>query len=433
MLRPALEAALDVAERGMQRTPPVVPPRGLRSVLGFRKRPPTALAAVRRVLDGDDDFRRTVADQADLVALGRGAAAYLERDDGWERELAQAVAAVNASDAEDRARESERAALGRVAELEARVEALGAADERLARVGEELDALRTRLNDEIEARAAAEQRSRDLEAQRQRAVRELADERRRLADRTAEARELRERVARGAAEVATSSDATDEPARLEAMVADQGAAAARQAERLCEVAQAARQVADALAALADPHSLAGWPEEAGRSDAERAGQGGDARGAASRVRRRTPVRVGRGLREGSPEAARALLDTPGLMLWVDGYNAAMALWENLSLPAQRDALVGALGRLAAAHGTDIRVVFDGADPEATVPAVRRPLPVRVRFTAADVEADDDILAAVAATDDAVPVAVLSADRRVRNGAAALGANLLSPDDLRALL
>jgi predicted RNA-binding protein with PIN domain len=65
--------------------------------------------------------------------------------------------------------------------------------------------------------------------------------------------------------------------------------------------------------------------------------------------------------------------------------------------------------------------------------VTTPLPVRVVFTKAGVEADDDIIDAVAATDASQPVAVLSADRRVRDGASVYGANLLSPDDLRTVL
>ena len=109
----------------------------------------------------------------------------------------------------------------------------------------------------------------------------------------------------------------------------------------------------------------------------------------------------------------------------------MALWGDLDIGGQREALVRALGRLAKACGTHIRVVFDGDSGGA--PPVTTPLPVRVVFTKAGVEADDDIIDAVAATDASQPVAVLSADRRVRDGASVYGANLLSPDDLRTVL
>ena len=75
VVRPALEAALDVAEAGLAEKPPRQPPRGLRSVLGFHKRPSAALGAARRVLDRDDAFRALVLERIDADRLSPGAAA----------------------------------------------------------------------------------------------------------------------------------------------------------------------------------------------------------------------------------------------------------------------------------------------------------------------------------------------------------------------
>jgi predicted RNA-binding protein with PIN domain len=79
------------------------------------------------------------------------------------------------------------------------------------------------------------------------------------------------------------------------------------------------------------------------------------------------------------------------------------------------------------------VVFDGADPvwPAVVPTTARR--VKVSFSPADVEADDVILARVADIDPSRPVLVASSDRRVRDGAAAQGANVISSDQLLAVM
>jgi predicted RNA-binding protein with PIN domain len=79
------------------------------------------------------------------------------------------------------------------------------------------------------------------------------------------------------------------------------------------------------------------------------------------------------------------------------------------------------------------VVFDGADPvwPAMVPATARS--VKVSFSPADVEADDVLLARVADLDPSRPVLVASSDRRVRDGAAAMGANVVSSPQLLAAL
>lgn len=447
VVRPALEAALDVAEAGLVEKPPRQPPRGLRSVLGFHKRPSTALSAVRRVLDRDEVFRALVRERIDTDRLSPGAAAFLVRDDGWRNVVDQAARAVEEAADGDRSRAAERAAAEQVATLKARVDEL---ETEAAERNLELKRLR-----EVERRAegdrelAAEVASANeaLTAERQRAVRELAAERRRLAERTAQVRGLSdelEGLRRGGpgtppGEEGPTGDAPHGPSAARLSDVDLADALAAQRTRADAAEAASREAAGAVARVAqelatlaerlDPDATLGNRADpdpgAGAVDSPRAKRRNE------RVARRRPIRVGRGLREGSAAATRALLETPGLVLWVDGYNASMALWGELDLGGQREALIGTLGRLATACGTLIRVVFDG--DSGGPPAVTTPLPVRVFFTAAGVEADDDILDAVAATDASVPVAVLSADRRVRDGAAARGANLLSPEDLRTVL
>jgi hypothetical protein len=59
--------------------------------------------------------------------------------------------------------------------------------------------------------------------------------------------------------------------------------------------------------------------------------------------------------------------------------------------------------------------------------------VRVRFTPAGVEADDELLRLVLAAPRSRPVVVVSGDRRVRSGAGELGANVVGSATLVDLL
>jgi predicted RNA-binding protein with PIN domain len=135
----------------------------------------------------------------------------------------------------------------------------------------------------------------------------------------------------------------------------------------------------------------------------------------------------------SPEAAEHLLRTPGVTLIVDGYNVTMTGWPELAAGEQRRRLVTALQGLAARTTTRSEVVFDGADVDPQlVPTAGRQL-VRVRFSPPGVEADDVVLDLVEGLPAATPLVVASSDKRVREGAKRLGANLLHARQLLDLL
>jgi predicted RNA-binding protein with PIN domain len=122
-----------------------------------------------------------------------------------------------------------------------------------------------------------------------------------------------------------------------------------------------------------------------------------------------------------------------MTLLVDGYNVSQTGWPELAIAEQRRRLVDALPELATRSGVDVSVVFDGADPlwPPVVPATSRL--VKVSFSPAEVEADDVVLARVADLDPSRPVLVASSDRRVRDGAAEKGANVISSAQLLAAL
>jgi predicted RNA-binding protein with PIN domain len=144
--------------------------------------------------------------------------------------------------------------------------------------------------------------------------------------------------------------------------------------------------------------------------------------------RRRPLRLGRGIHADSPEGVLALLAQDGIVVFVDGYNVAKRAWPAIAVDLQRKRLVDCLTALCARTGGTVDVIFDGADVN-PLPPRSAGEPVRVHFSPPGVEADDEIIDRVAALDPAVPVAVISSDRRVQDGAADHGANVIDADVL----
>ncbi|HNB94062.1 MAG TPA: NYN domain-containing protein, partial [Microthrixaceae bacterium] len=114
-------------------------------------------------------------------------------------------------------------------------------------------------------------------------------------------------------------------------------------------------------------------------------------------------------------------------------NVSMSAWPRLDARTQRDHLVKLLGAASARTGADVHVVFDGdsATEAERRPSVSAPLAVRVHYSAADVEADDVVIAMARDLPTDRPVVVVSSDRRVAEGARRHGANVVSSSALLA--
>ncbi len=142
-----------------------------------------------------------------------------------------------------------------------------------------------------------------------------------------------------------------------------------------------------------------------------------------------PLALPGGVWADAPEAALHLVKSPGVLLVVDGYNVAKLGWPGLALADQRSRVLDALDELAARYGTDVHVVFDGADvgPVATG---RRYL--RVEFSPAGVTADEVIVRLAEDLPVERPVVVATNDGEVRAGARAAGANIVSSEQLLAI-
>jgi len=412
----ASELALEVA-RAQPATPDGVPvPRAIRPLLRFRGRrlSTAALTTIRQVLDGDEQFRGVVAAEATEQEVGRAGWLFLHRPEGWSAELAAIVAAEEDLVEQDRERALERSAERRV---------------------EQLDELVSQLRDQLsDATTAAERAVDELEAERgarRQAERDSADLRRRL-DRAEQARRD------GVADLVEARRLADE--RLGALRGLERRVADLESTRDCfvePVTDALERADDTLSRLrADlddarallrrgPDGDAGPDAPVGPDPGRDPDAGRPGRAASAGPRsRRTPIRLERGAVDDTFEATDQLLRTPDVQVVVDGYNVSMEGWPHLDARTQRDRLVGLLSGVAARAGARIQVVFDG-DDDGRRPSVGAALAVRVHYTPVGVEADDVVIEMVGRLPSELPVVVVSSDRRVRDGARASGANVVS--------
>jgi predicted RNA-binding protein with PIN domain len=425
-----------VARSGEEDTPVVPAPVALRPFINFAKLSSSAVAAARRAVDADEEFRARVAEDVSEDEVGRAGWLWLTRPHGWQDELdalasgaAEAGHAAEERRAENEARRrlegaeaatrrAEAAAASAQAESARAVSAL--AEERRARrtATEQAEDLARRLDQVTGERDQARN-------ERDRAREEGSRARRRVAAMAEELEELR-----NAPPPAPPEPAAPEPLEHgDAVAAEEvrraGAALLQASAGAAGMAESLRQAAVALGAGPPPPPSA--PAQAPPAP--------PAPPPARRPRppRRIPVALPPGVLDDSVEAADHLFRVPGMTVLVDGYNASQLGWFDLPIAEQRRRLVDALTEMAMRSGADVVVIFDGAESAwpATVPKTSRL--VKVNFSPADVEADDVILARVADIDPSRPVLVASSDRRVRDGAAAQGANVISSDQLLAVM
>ena len=442
LLKPALEAVMQVARQGEAAEPTEPAPAPLRRYLRFARLPAPALDIARRVVEEDDAFRERVAEQLTEDDVGEAGWLWLTRPDGWEARLeelrkhqqeqehalheerAEREAHRRLSGAEDRARRAEVA-------LTARTQELVEAREDLARE----QALRRHAETE-HARIVAGVN--ELTAQRNAAVRHLKEVEAELAQRSADLRHARHEIRMREAEVAhvkaepeplvvqplapagpaPSSTPSPERTELSKLIGDAAAAAEHLSGALAAAAQLLAPTSASSASSTDASSRApatppGQPKRVASAD-------------------RVAVRLPPGIADDSVEAVDHLVRAPGALLLVDGYNISQAAWYQDPIARQRSRLIDALAELHARTGVEVEVVFDGADVDRVNDRPARPA-VQVRFSAPGVEADDVVLGLVDAAPARRPVIVASSDHRVRDGARRRGANVLGARQLLSAL
>lgn len=393
-LRSALEFAVMIASVGQRSRPQVPFPAELKPYLRFQKLPAKALSAVRAAVEGNPNFLRALGAGAQPELVDEVGILWLQRPEGWEAQVAEQLAAAAAESDDQHAERDARA-------------------ERKKREAAEAAAARSRLEVvELKESLARERQARaEAEAERDRLAKELrsAGEKVRELESANRRRERGEAAQAGRADAAVD-EVTDLRARLEEAEAARDAALSARADEP-EVAQADRLRALLLEAL----TITG----PSRSDTP-----------ARRRAARTPLGIPGGLYGNSLAAAEHLLRSPGVVVLVDGYNVAKLGWPDVSLERQRALCVDAAEALARRWGTDLHVVFDGADVVGAHTRERRL--VRVVYSPEGVTADDVLRAEVAALDPTRPVLVVTNDQAVLADVKAAGANSIASETFLAL-
>lgn len=458
LLAPTFQAAIRVAKAGQLASPPLPVPGPLRSVVRMAKLSTAALAAARTALDADEEFRERVALFVDEDEVGQAGVLFLTRPDGWKDELAALVDEALAAEQDGAAAHEERSARRKLKGAE---EAVRRAERARDEANERADRATAELGDERRSRRAAEAAAAKAAARADAVEQERDAARRKLAEAEATVVALERELAAATSNAEGKVDAlADAEARVAAAAAARAEAEARadlaeQAERtrtaaagaaVAEAAAAAAALAGALGRAAEALGETAAGPSTDPASGSRVAETGpalepiDSPRAASRPRRapgtgrRSPSPLPLGVFDDSAEAAEHLLRANGVVVLVDGYNATIPAWPHLPIAEQRRRLVDALGELAVRTGADIHVVFDGVDDGGIVradPGVRRA--VRVQFSPQGVEADDVVLAIVDELPTHRPVVVASDDHRVRDGARARGANVLTGDQLFAVM
>ena len=391
-LRPAIELAVAEADAGTRRRPALAYPAALRPFLRSGRVPTAALGRLRRAIEGDDAFRSRVADRAGAAGVDEIGIEWLRRAPGWEARVRALVEA-----AEEEAESAHAGAALRRAERRRQ-----AAEDAADRERSEADTLRGRVEALAERLEQEAERHRDVDADAARLRAEVLDARR------AE-RHANDRAAAAQARLGAVEDERDAAlAAAASAVAQRDGLLAERAER-GGVPVAATQVAE-LRAIADTARSRRRPTV--------------------RSRRRDPARrVPEGVPGGAAgdpvRAAGHLLRVAGALVVVDGYNVAKTAFPDDELVDQRRRTLDLVDDLARRFGTELTVVFDGADVVGAH-APRRRL-TRVVFSPPGTLADDVIRATVAATPVERSVVVVTSDREVRRAVAAMGANVVASD------
>jgi predicted RNA-binding protein with PIN domain len=400
---------VDIAAAAMPGLPPGKLPPTLRRFLKFSpsKRAKHAGAAIAAELASNDDFRsglgsvlaetdaplvRTIAEGGEVSAMAdpveAAALAFLLRPEGWRGIVDAAAAALEHTEPEPAAAEVPE-------EARRRLEAAEKENTRLRDALSDQRAAATELQDELrrvrrelrDAEERSEKARNDLSAERGRAKQfegERRTERRRLESEVDSLRASLDQVRREGREADRLVTA-----RLWLLLETlSGTASGLRRELGVEPVE--ERPADYVAETrcAEPEVL----------DADRA----------------------RGLELGDPQRLDHLLSLPNAHLIVDGYNVTISAWgDTLTLEQQRNRLVQGLGTLAAQTGSEVTVVFDGADPVFGVrPAARG---VRVLFSAKGQIADDVVVDLARVEPQGRPVVVVSSDREVAERSRRYGA------------
>ncbi len=444
-LRSALEFAVGIAAAGVKLRPPLVFPAALKAYLKFDRLDRPSLHAVRRAVVADEDFRCRIGAVASIELVDEIGIAWLQRDEGWERRVSELHAAVR-----DAAEEATTAIALRKAERrrEAAETVASRANAELIGLNDALTGERRRRQKAEQAAAAASAESNSVRAEIAGLRREVDKLVRRVQAETARAESADGLLAEVRGHLAAAERTRDEilaaraaasPERRGDEYVDRGSSddtivatieaqqTSRAAVRALEQAAAAtRDLARSLGAAADglsvasPSVAAAFPPASGRSTRQIQ---------PTRASQRKPIAIPGGVYGDSLAAATHVIRTRQAVVIVDGYNVAKLAWPTFALIDQRRLCIELLEDMVRRNGTEIRVVFDGADVVGASAGRRL---IRVQFSRSGVSADDVIRAEVRALPATTPVVVVTNDQAIVSDVRSEGANVVSSEMLLAV-
>ena len=330
-LRSAIEFAVAIAEEGQRRRPPIAYPAALKPYFKQPRIPGGALGPLRRAIEADPDFRRRLAVGALPELVDPIGIEWLRREDGlgggaspssWRPPTTPSARSTDASAL--RRAERRREAAEQVADPHPRRAGAARGADRGARPAGRAGAPGGRRGDRrARGRAGAARRGRAWPP----ATPTTGPRRRGLGWRAS--RPSVTRPSGGPRPPRRSATPCSPTAPSAAACAVSGA----QVAELRELARSARSLADRLGGLRRRRD-----RPAGSPLALPGGVGRDSRRATEHLLR----------------AARALV-------LVDGYNVAKRAWPDDDLAVQRSRCLDLVDDVARRFGTDVTVVFDGAD------------------------------------------------------------------------
>jgi predicted RNA-binding protein with PIN domain len=433
LLGPIVEATLDRLRAADGAEVPVA----LRGPLQFDKKARATAAVRRQVAKALDADAALASATAEFLAAQPAIGAAARSHDPAEPLVAVVVAAARGDI------ELHVAALWATAPAGAEM-ALGAACAlvHLETALGDLEAERESAQRQAESAVIATQRAEAaLSTERERSQRfqnDLRDERaaRRGRDESASAQEDAQRRRAEAAEAL----AAEERARADGAEARAREASAKAQQARDDVKSVRSELAAANARYAavvpadDVRRIAIRAQDIGRDLARLAASGATDRVeepfTARAPRRRPRVKVRGGLTSDSPQGLAGMLGAAGLLLVVDGYNAAFVGWPDATAADKREHLGRGLVDLHRRFGCDVLCVFDGDGTDA---APLRLDGVRVVFSAAGEEADAVVVRSVQELATDRPAIVVSSDRWVHDHSEAAGAIAVPSQTLIAIV
>ncbi len=297
----------------------------------------------------------------------------------------------------------------------ARMEAEAAVARAEKELQKERGARRTREDQALANAAAAQRQADSLRTELERSHAEVEEHKKRLSVALQRARSLEDDLRT----LRADTRALEERAQSLASRLD-----ARDERALDEAVTVARQLSVSLEALQRRVREAVPAGEPPRERVARARE-------PAPVRRTTP-QVPLGVVGDTPAGLEAMLNTPGVVLVIDGYNVAHQGWPDATPADQRERLGIAVTALCRRVRCEVVLVFDGDGTSGPRPVLRRG-GVRVLFSDAGQEADELVILEVEALPRRVPVVVASSDAWVREHAAEQGAAVVGADTLARVL